>query len=322
MDQQLERFRQAGLKGVLFQLGYQQPDGGYVWDGFANDAFHKQAYSWSMSGYFENAHRLLTWVADTQLQANGQLRTYQGDVYKHAWFFHGAHRCGRFDLSYPVFDFLASEQTPCGGLPHLSGDPLLRSLATCWTGVAAIYRGRLDVAERAAAWAMAVLEQQPSEDRFYFQTDRDGQLATEATDPKGGCVTLDGAKQPYWEIGLPLQLMCRLHQATGDAVWLERARPFFDFKLRCRTDPFAWAGSGKSSLGFALYYLLTGDRRGREKACKFGDYLVATQHSEGGWRDETESDELLIYIDHAAEFNVWLQEIAAILPAGDVRWGR
>ena len=30
-------------------------------------------------------------------------------------------------------------------------------------------------------------------------------------------------------------------------------------------------------------------------------------------RDETEPDELLIYIDHAAEFSVWIHEIVGLL---------
>lgn len=320
MDQQLERFRQAGHKGVLFQLGYQLPDGGYAWEGYADDAFHKQVYSWSLSGYVEPAQRLLTWVKDTQLDHRRQLKTYHGDVYKHAWFFHGAHRMGRFDLSYPVMDFLQSCQEPCGGLPHFQPDRLLRSLSTCWTGVCAIYAGRMEVAEAAAEWAIRVLEQQPDPDRFYFQTDRSGMLATASTEPKGDCIDTAKTKQCYWEVGLPLQLLCRLNLATGDGRWLEPAAPYFEWVLRCHTPEQIWAGSGKSSLGAALYYFLTGDRRGRDAACAFGDYLVATQYQDGGWRDETEPDQILIYLDHAAEFNVWLQEIVAILAAADQRW--
>lgn len=318
MDQQLERFRQAGLKGVLFQLPYQTADGGYLWDGYAPDAFHKQVYSWAMSGYYEPAHRLLNWVKDHKLGPDGQLEGYRQDCYKHAWFLHGAHRLGRFDLSYPVFAFLCSCQEPCGGLPFFGADSLLRSLSTCWFGIAALLLGRLDLAEQTAAWALAVLAQQPVGDRFYYTTERDGTLVTAGN---AQCIDPTKPKQCHWEVGLPLQLMCRLHQATGDAQWLDHAKPFFEYTLKDHVDAYGWAGSGKSSLGAALYYLATGDRRAREKACQFGDYLVATQYSTGGWRDETEPDILLIYIDHAAEFNVWLQEIAATISAADLRWG-
>lgn len=322
MSDQIRRYQETGRKAVDYQLQYLQPDGGYIWEGYADDAFHKQAYSWALAGYVAEAHRLLTWVRDNRLDADGQLKAYKGDCYKMSWFLHGAHRLGRFDLSYPVMSFLSSCQTPCGGLPHFSGDTYCRSLATCWTGVSALYCGRLDVAQRAMEWAVSVLSQQPDEGRFYFRTTRDGRLVTPEVDP-GGALYIDMSKpkQDYWEVGLMLQLACRLYLATGSTRYLDLAGRFFEVKLRCFDDRFTYVGSGKSSLGAALYYLCTGDGRGREAACSFADFLVETQYPEGGWRDETEPDMLLIYIDHAAEFNIWLQELSAVLLSGDARWG-
>jgi hypothetical protein len=315
MNEKIERYRQAAVKAVEFQLQHQQPDGGYIWEGYARDAYHKQAYSWSMSGCFGPAHRLLNWVKAHTLQPDGQLQDYQGDVYKHAWFFQGAHRLGRFDLSYPVLSFLALCQAPCGGFPHFAGDELVRSLSTAWTGIAALYLGRMDLAEKAAQCSIRMLEQQPDEARFYFRMTRDGQLVTAADDPHALCVDTAQPKQDYWEVGLPMMLMGRMYQTTGDRDYLDYARQFFEFKLRCYEDNYSFVGSGKSSLAAAVYYLLTDDERAREAACRFADFLVATQRPEGGWRDAEygEPDIPLIYIDHAAEFSVWLQEIAAIL---------
>ena len=322
MNEKIELYQQTGLKAVRYQLDYQQPDGGYIWEGYAPDAFHKQCYSWGIAGHVEEAHRLLTWVRDNKLQENGQLEGYNGDVYKHAWFFQGAHRLGRFDLAYPVMEFLLSCETPCGGYPHMAGDELVRSLSTCWTGVSALYFGRVDVAERAAGWAVSMLEQQPDDGKFYFRTTREGELATPEVDPEGLHIDVTKPKQDYWEVGLPLQLMCRLYQVTGLQKYIDLARRFFEFKLRCYDDAFTFVGSGKSSLGSALFYLLTGDERARDAACSFADFLVETQYPEGGWRDEGEPDIPLIYIDHAAEFNIWLQEICATLPGAMVRWSQ
>ena len=110
-----------------------------------------------------------------------------------------------------------------------------------------------------------------------------------------------------------MMLMCRMHQVTGQTHFLDVASRLFEFKLRCFGDNYGWAGSGKSSLAAAIYYLLTDDARARQAAIAFLDFLVETQYPEGGWRDETEPDELLIYIDHAAEFSVWIREICGIL---------
>ena len=316
LKERIERYRAAGLKGVEFQISHQLPDGGYIWDGYANDAYHKQAYSWGMAGRFGAAHRLLNWVKRTTLLPNGDLEHYRGDVYKLSWFFQGAHRLGRFDLSYPVFKFLLSCQAPCGGFPHFAADKVCRSLATAWTGVSAIYMGRMDVAEKVADWCIKLLGSQPEPDtRFYCQTTMDGVLLTDQNEPKGQCIDTAKLKQPYWEAALPMMLMCRMHQVTGGKSYLDYATRFFEFLLdRCNPeDNFSYVGSGKSSLASAIYYQLTDDERARDAACRFCDFLVETQAPEGGWRDETEPDTILIYIDHAAEFNVWLGEISAIL---------
>jgi len=120
LNQKIERYRQAAVKAVDFQIKHQLLDGGYIWEGYAPDAFHKQAYSWAMSGYYGHAHRLLNWVKANCLEPDGQLKEYDSDVYKHSWFLQGAHRLGRFDLSYPVMSFLETCQAACGGLPHFA----------------------------------------------------------------------------------------------------------------------------------------------------------------------------------------------------------
>jgi len=153
-------------------------------------------------------------------------------------------------------------------------------------------------------------DQQPDTSRVYYQMTREGRLALD-----GEFIDSTKPKQCYWEIGLPMMLFCRLYQVTGDDDYLRHAREFFEFQLRCAEDNFSFVGSGKSSLAAAIYYLITDDQRARDCAIEYCDFLVDTQRPEGGWRDGEygEPDTLLIYIDHAAEFGVWLQEIAAIL---------
>jgi len=313
MNERLEKYRDAGLKAVRFQLKYQREDGAFTWEGFPRDAYHKQVYSWSIAGYLPETHKLLNWIKKNTLQPDGQLRDYRGDVYKLSWFFQGAHRVGRFDLSYPVMSFLMSCQTECGGFPHFASDEWIRSLSTAWAGISAIYFGRLDVAEKAAECCISMLEQQPDPDRFYYLMTRDGKLATPDIHPKPQFVDAKAKGQCYWEVGLPWMLMGRMYQATGERRYLDYAERFFEFKLRCAKDAFSHVGSGKSSLAAAIHYLNTGDQRAKEAALCFADYLLETQYPEGGWRGEHEPDTLLIYIDHAAEYNVWLQEIVGIL---------
>lgn len=312
MDPRLRAFREAGEKAVRFQLQYQQPDGSFIWDESIRDAYHKQPYSWGISGYLPQTHRLLNWIKAHTLQEDGSLRDYNGDVYKQSWFFQGCHRLGRFDLSHPVMNWLLAQQKECGGFPHFAADDRLRSLATAWMGISALYFGRLDVAEKAAQWCIRLLDQ-PDEERFYFQTTLDGTLLTTDIAEDAQFIDYSELNQPYWEIGLPWMLMGRLYQATGEECWLEYADRFFAVHRKCAADQFTNVGSGKSSLAASIHFLNTGDARARDGAIAFGEFLLATQYPEGGWRGETEPDTLLIYIDHAAEYNVWLQEIVGLL---------
>lgn len=314
-DPRLAQFQAAGRRGAQFTIDFQQPDGSYIWEGYVSDAFHKQSYSWALAGEVEAAQRLLTWVQRERLLPDGQLRDYNGDIYKHAWLFQGAHRLGRFDITYPMHRFLLSVQAPGGGFPHFAGQPHCRPLAACQAGIALLYIGDLAAARRVGAWTISLLDQ-PQEDRFFFCTTLDGALVT---DP---ALSIDFAQpgQVYWEIGLPLMLMCRLYMATGEAEYLARAGDFLSWQMNCHADRFAFTGSGKSALAAALYYLLTGDAQARAGAYEFGEFLVQTQLPDGSWRNPNWPPEVLYPIDASAEFNVWLQEIASTLSAADEVW--
>ena len=313
MREKIERYRQAGLRAVEFQLKSQQPDGGFIWDEKIRDAYHKQTYSWAMAGRYDRAHRLLNWVKANTLQPDGQLKDYRGDVYKHAWFFQGAHRLGRFDISFRVMDFLASGQTESGGWPLFAHGEFCRMLPTAWAGVAALYIGRMDVAEKAAQWCVSLLEQQRDDAKFYYEMTRDGKLVTLDDSPKAAYIDAAKPQQPYWEVGLPQMLMCRMCMVTGEKRYLDYAARFFELHFQLAEDRFTHTGSGKTSLANAIYYLLTDDARARDAVCQFCDRLLETQNPEGSWRVGTGEASLLIRIDAAAEFNVWLQSNAAIL---------
>ena len=310
---QVAACREAVRKAVDFQISYQRPDGGYIWDGYAVDAYHKQAYSWSLTGHFSEGHKLLDWILRNKLGPDGQLEAYQGDVYKHAWLFQGALRLGRFDVAVPVWNFLKSCQYANGGFPHFKGNGVIRAIGTAWTGISALYAGDLALAKQAAACCLSMQRQQHRADRYYFQMKLSGELYTEADSPDAEFIDTGKTKQCYWEVGFSMLLMCKLYQITHDPTYLESARRFFEFKLKCRDDAFAYWGSGKSALAAAHYYMITGDERARDASLRFMRFVVETQRPNGGFQYEDEPDELLIYVDHAACFSVWCTESISIM---------
>lgn len=307
MIDKLNEYKLACKKAVDFQISFQNPDGGYIWDGYAVDAFHKQALSWHKNGRDIEALKLLDW-AKNRLQPDGQLKEYNGDIYKHSWFFQGAHLLGRFDISFSVMKFILSCQAPCGGFPHFAGDELIRSLSTAWTGISSLYFGDMETSSKIADCTISMIEQQPRQDRFYFKMTLDGTLATEKVHPKAEFIDTTKIKQCYWEVGFPMLHLCKMYEMTGNQEYLDFAKRLFEFKLRCAKDSFSFWGSGKSALASAYYYKLSGDERAKVKAYEFCDFVLDTQRPEGGFQYEDEPDEILYYVDHAACFSIWAGE--------------
>lgn len=315
-----EAGRKAIRRAVDFQLGFLQEDGGYVWDGYVYDAYHKQAYSWNLVGDNEPAHRQLTWIRDNKIRPDGSLiltedpddRENNVDIYKHCWTCQGAHRMGRFDVSYPIYDFLLTLGMPCGGYPLHKGMPLARAMTTGWMGTTALYLNDMETAQSCADWCIKILEDQPDPDRFYFMTTPDGRLALE--EDGGEFIDRFKLKQCYWEIGFSMMQMCRMYQVTKEDKYLDYAKRFMEFLFTCSEDTWSYWGSGKAALGCAMYYSLTGDERAMEAAVKFIDFVVETQVKiadkdglyAGGFQYEDEPDILLIYVDHAACFSGWV----------------
>jgi len=314
LQERIRRYRETAFKAVDYTVGFLQPDGGYIWDGYVPNAFHKQAYSWILAGRIQEGHRLMDWAGRNRLQPDGRLKDYLGDVYKQTWFALSAQRLGRYELSYPVMKYLLSLQAPCGGFPRYEKEDVVRAVASGFVGIAALSFGNLEVAKQAAQSCVDTLDQQAVEDRFYCHMTRDGKVVTEKDHPKALFIDMTQPKQIYYELGVPMWLLCKLHQVTGEASSLDAAKRFFEFHLACREDSFSHVGSGKSALAAAIYYGITDDQRALDAACRFCDFCVETQLPHGSWIDlPKEPDELLYYVDHAACFTVWLLEIALTL---------
>ena len=72
----------------------------------------------------------------------------------------------------------------------------------------------IEVAEKAANCCISMLDQQPEEGKFYYKMTRDGKLVTE--DGPDNYIDVGKPKQAYWEASLPMMLMCRMYQITGE----------------------------------------------------------------------------------------------------------
>lgn len=320
------RYIEAAERAVEYVVSQQRADGGYAGPDYPVDCYHKIPYSLGISGRLEEAHRLLDWIKEHDLQPDGGLRHYQmpgSQQYCDTWICIGAHRLGRFDITYPLSRFIMTFQAPCGGFPAAGReDPWTRSLTTAWAGQTALYTGHLEHARRAAECLYKMIDDQPREDRFYYHTTRDGQLVTELVSPKAGFIDATKKEQVYWEASIAMIFLLKFYEATGDEESLDYAKRLWSFKLRCQDDSSTHGNSGKDGYVSSLYYALTGDIRGKEEALKFCEFLLETQLENGAWCWAPTNDPIRIYLNWAAEYSVWIYEISGSLAAGDRTWGK
>jgi len=322
--QRFEKYLDAALRAVDYVVGKQRADGGYAGEDYPVDCYHKIPYSLGIAGRLREAHRLLDWIKEHDLRPDGGLRHYQmpsGQQYADTWICIGAHRLGRFDVTYPLSRFIMTFQAPCGGFPAAGrNDPWVRSLTTAWAGQTALYAGHLDHARQAATCLMKMIDDQPDEGRFYFHMTRDGQLVTPEISQRAPHVDTMQRAQVYWEVSIAMIFLLKIYEATGEDLYMQYAQRLWQFKLRCQDDSSAHGNSGKDGYASALYYALTGDVRGKEEALKFCDFLLETQLGNGAWSWGDTNDPVRIYLNWAAEYSVWLYEITGSLAAGLRTW--
>ena len=317
MTSRIEQYKQAAQRATEWLLAQQDADGSFVRPDLQADIYHKAAFALGITGHAREAMRLLNWVKAAALGADGRPKHFDAGLalYKSSWICQGAHRLARFDISRPVMGYIAKCQAPCGGFFQVvEGNDYIEPVSTSWAGMSAIYLGELEVARRAATCLISMTDQQPQEDRFYFWMTPEGTLVTPDAPLEGSAPFVDATQpqQPYYCTGIIMLFLARLYLATGDDTYLTNAWRIFDFNDRCAADAYAYPPSGKSAVGAAILYLISRDDAARGAAMEFGDYLLREQSPEGWWRNP-QADNMIIRLDHTAEFIVWLNEIVGAL---------
>jgi hypothetical protein len=311
MNAQVQQYRLAVQRAVAWYLTQQSSDGSFIRPEIQADVYHKGAFALGITGHIAEAMRLLDWVKVNDLSPDGRPRHFDAGLalYKTSWLCQGAHRLARFDISGPVLSYILRCQAPCGGFFQVvEGNEYVEPVCTSWAGMSAVYLGELGAARRAADCLISMADQQRDDDRFYFWMSPDGRVLTD----EAPFIDATQPRQAYYCSGIIHLFLARLYLATGEDRFLRGAQKVFEFSLRCAEDAYAYPPSGKSAVGAAVLYTITGDERARDAALRFGDYLVQEQSAEGWWRNPA-ADDMIVRLDHTAEFIVWLNEIIGAL---------
>lgn len=322
------RYRHAALKCLDWLAGQMTETGAHATEADLG-AYYKSAWLFHLAGRNDLAYRRLRHIKSTFLQPNGDFLTSPGQKtqngvlvlyypYINGWIAMASQKLGRFDVARPAYDFVRTFSHEGNGgctlsAPYGQGDGVTDAFLTAHLGLLSLYFGDLDRARRAGDFVLRVLDLQPDlGDGLYLRVDGDGKLVTRfpAEDAALCVVKKAEPNQLYFFLGYPIAFLAKLHDATGDAAYLDGARAYLAFAQGCHPTLYSFHFAHKVGWGASIVARLTGDPAARDTATRIADFLVDIQHACGGWRLE---EPPYSHLDQSAEIATWLLEISAEL---------
>ena len=321
MSKSPQRFREARDRGSAFLLKHMRPDGGFGDPALGVTDYYKVPSALQVSGHSDAANRLCHWIRTHGMTADGDFGPRPGGTddyfyaYFNVWVVMGAHRLGQFDLSQRGMDFLMDFWDPeSGGFYSSFTDRDEGTKQDLWVvagcGIAALYAGRLDVAEGVGTWMKTLMGAQADYPaRMYTVYSRTNGLFTDVdlADDVRYVVHNDAERDQYFfHPGIAGGFLARLYQATGDEEWLDLSKEYMRFAEGANDYLFRLLRAGKVAWAASVLWRLTGESKYQEMAVRTGDYIIDSQAEDGYWNSDGEAGPSN---DATAEMVVWLDEV-------------
>ena len=315
------RFREARDRGCAYLLQQGRPDGGFGDPNAGVADYYKVSSAFQVCGHTDAANRLCHWVRTHGMTSDGDFGPRPAEAsgyyyaYYNCWVIMGAHRLGQFDLSQMGMDFLMDFWDPeSGGFYSSPTDRDEETKQDLWVvagcGTAALYTGRIDVAEGVGRWMGVLMDSQPDyPDRMYTVYSRANGLYTvpDPSDEIRYVVHNDAERdQFFFHPGIAGGFLARLYQATGEEQWLDLSKEYMRFAEGANDYLFRLLRAGKVGWAASVLARLTGESRYEEMAARVGDYIIDAQEPAGYWASTGEAGPSN---DATAEMVVWLDEI-------------
>ena len=324
---QVAMFKHASDKALNWLLTQLHTDGSFGPAVNELTGYFKVAYLFCISGQLEQANRLITHIESRFMQPNGDFKIsptnkslhvdYYEKVwgYANAWIAFIAQKLGRFDVSYPAYQYLEKLYHPgVGGYistdPDSNSEPVIDLLSTTHIGMTSLYLGELDRAEACVDLVVDFEWNQPdlAAGMFLRMNDRQ-QYLTEFPENERAYYFLSAteANQLYFMAGYPVAFLGLLYRQTMKPLYLSAARRYFDFAVNCE-GVYESHFSHKVAWGAAIMYNITGERRYVDFAIRIANLLVELQHESGAWFHDQPP---YVSYDQTAECASWLRQISS-----------
>jgi len=265
-------------------------------------AYYKLPWALIMGGETHKAKKIIDWTVKETLAADGDLKSEKRQkfhldyyTYPNAWICIASHLLSLFDISYPMWDYIATHQDPatggyCSRAPYKSGeDNLQDAISTAWNSVVGLHLGKLDQAKRAAGFLKNLLDIQPNfeEEFFYYWYPNKGlvlEKPPEEPDLRFIRINMNDRKENfYYILGAVVAFLSKLALTTKDKDTLNLARAYYGFIERAGEHPLHTESCGKLCYASTHLYHASGDAKYLEMAEIFMNSLLEIGESNGSW---------------------------------------
>jgi len=285
-------------------------------------------------GQGERVAKLCSWISANAMDEDGDLTLLYPRQGLHsqfypianAWVLIGAQVSGQFRVSVPAAGFLTSLQHPqTGGFlqggPEAALDSEQDAMTTATAGLACLYAGQFEAAEKAGDYLVHLLEAQPaSAPRLFFVTRNGLDLVREYPEEEAAAYAIAVGKEQQWYhvAGLAAGFLARLSEATGDENFLSIAGQYLNAADSCGSDRYTAETSAFFGWGAAVLHAVTGIANFRRIAVAVADGLLEVQLANGSWlKASFGEDEESDVVDATAEGIIAMTAILQALATGE-----
>jgi hypothetical protein len=290
--------------------------------------YYKLPYLLVGAGQNALAHRVLDYMKKTFFQAPNQLsfdnkkttnplmQKFWGYVL--GWVGIAAQKLGRFDISYPAWDYLSEFQSQDHGGFATSGhwgtkDHNMDIITSAQLGRLALYLNRPKQAIKAGEFLDWHIHNHTNVQESLFLFVNNERVYVKDFPQEQAFIyqiKQQSPNQAYFMIGLPCAYLVELFNTTHNPLFLAAAKSYGDFALNCHESIKSFHFSHKVAWAMSLLYRYTKDDRYLSLCQSISQYLIKMQDKDGVWlKEENPIDSF----DQSIENAIWLREIATNL---------
>ncbi len=299
-------------------------------------AYYKAPFAFIITGKIEQAHKILDYIKLELMKKNGDFRSNDGKsfdeyminypVYPNGWIILAAHLLGRFDISFKGLKYVLSFYNPrwggfCTKEPYRKRNNTVDVITTAHLGLVSLYIGHVEKAELAGNLLVNFIDIQPNKDTFFLRIDGNQEIISKFSKEKEKFFVINSSHhaQDYFHLGYAIGFLSKLYLATGSLKYLEFAKKYANFLLKCQQDIYQFPKNRKVGWGFSTLFSLTNDSRYQAVALKMLEDIINHQKESGEWiygadmSDFSDPICLTYTLDLVSETTIWLNEMIRIL---------